>query len=177
MPDTQPLPDRLPPADRPPLRGRSNGGFPADWPAISRAAKQAAGGCCTGGVLTPSCRARHGSPDRLTGQPVALTLVHLNGWPHDVSPRNLRVWCQSCHREWWPLREDPAYWIESDMPMARFVHHLMAIPDLDELSGFVEGFRIQRLRLTVSQAEALQDRMHDLMRAAAPKYRPKPRRK
>ena len=58
------------------------------------------------------------------------------------------------------------------MPMSRFVHHLMAITSLDELSGFVDGFRIQRLRLTVSQAEALQNRMHTLMREAAAKPKP-----
>lgn len=71
--------------------------YPKDWPAISRAIRARAGGCCEGSPKYPECRARNGEPHPVTGSPVVLTVAHLDHDPGNCDSANLRAWCQRCH--------------------------------------------------------------------------------
>lgn len=86
-----------------PIRPENKDRYPADWPAISLAAKQAAGwrcactGQCGRGTHRGRCPNRHGQAAYGTGTKVVLTTAHLNHQPEDVHPDNLAVMCQGCH--------------------------------------------------------------------------------
>ncbi|MEV0493430.1 hypothetical protein [Streptomyces atratus] len=86
-----------------PIRPENKDRYPDDWPAISRAAKQAAAwrcactGQCGRGTHAGRCPNRHGRPAYGTGTTVILTTAHLNHQPEDVRPENLVVMCQGCH--------------------------------------------------------------------------------
>lgn len=86
-----------------PIRPENKSRYPADWPAISLAAKEAAGwrcactGQCGRGTHHGRCPNRHGQPAYGTGTTVVLTTAHLNHQPEDVRPDNLVAMCQGCH--------------------------------------------------------------------------------
>lgn len=71
--------------------------YPANWPQLSLALKQAAGWRCEGSPAYPDCRARHNHPHPVTGSTVILTVAHLDHNPANNDRGNLRVWCQRCH--------------------------------------------------------------------------------
>ncbi|WP_443068994.1 hypothetical protein [Streptomyces sp. NBC_01361] len=86
-----------------PIRPENKDRYPADWPAISLAAKEAAHwrcactGQCGRGTHDGRCPNRHGQAAYGTGTTVILTTAHLNHQPEDVRPDNLVVMCQGCH--------------------------------------------------------------------------------
>lgn len=80
-----------------PIRPENRARYPADWPAISRAVRAAAGNRCEGSPAYPDCRARNGQPHPVTGARVVLTVAHLDHRPENVDRANLRAWCQRCH--------------------------------------------------------------------------------
>lgn len=96
-----------------PIRAEEKGRYPADWPAISRAVKDAAGWrCeCTGECGSPRhddgtaplnaedgrCERAHGDFIPGTDKPVILTTAHLDHTPEHNSVGNLRAYCQLCH--------------------------------------------------------------------------------
>jgi hypothetical protein len=86
-----------------PIRPENRNRYPADWDAISRAAKDRAGwrcactGQCGRGTHTGRCPNRHGQPAYGTGTVVVLTTAHLNHTPEDCRPDNLVAMCQGCH--------------------------------------------------------------------------------
>lgn len=86
-----------------PIRPENKDRYPADWPAISLAAKQAAQwrcactGQCGRGTHQSRCPNRHGQAAYGTGTKVVLTTAHLNHQPEDVSEANLVAMCQGCH--------------------------------------------------------------------------------
>lgn len=59
--------------------------YPADWAAIAKRVKDAAGWCCV------ACGAPHGPP------PHVLTVHHLDHVPAHVDDTNLLACCQRCH--------------------------------------------------------------------------------
>jgi hypothetical protein len=69
--------------------------YPADWEAIARAVKDAAGWCCE------ACGAPHGP------SPHILTVHHINHDPGDCSDINVLACCQSCHLKCQSLRPRP----------------------------------------------------------------------
>ena len=108
-----------------PILAAARAGYPADWPAISRAVKERAHWHCQ------NCGARHGAwgardrhgrflevlPAAMArlghGKPpfmrrlsrggfvkvieVQLQACHLDQHPPNCDPANLRAWCQACH--------------------------------------------------------------------------------
>lgn len=90
-----------------PIRPENRDRYPADWPEISRAVKDAAGWrCeCTGECGRPDvhlapdgrCWNEHGQPNALTGARVVLTTAHLDHTPENCARSNLRAFCQGCH--------------------------------------------------------------------------------
>ncbi|MDQ0847735.1 hypothetical protein [Streptomyces sp. V1I6] len=86
-----------------PIRPENKDRYPDDWPAISLAAKEAAGwrcactGQCGRGTHPGRCPNRHGQAAYGTGTTVVLTTAHLNHEPEDVRPDNLVVMCAGCH--------------------------------------------------------------------------------
>lgn len=80
-----------------PIRPENRARYPADWPAISRAARERAGWRCEGSPAFPDCRAVNGEPHPVTGSRVVLTVGHLDHQPEHCDPSNLRAWCQRCH--------------------------------------------------------------------------------
>lgn len=80
-----------------PIRASERARYPADWKAISAAARERAGNCCEGSPLYPDCRAANGRPHPVTGSRVVLTTAHLDHQPENCDPSNLRAWCQRCH--------------------------------------------------------------------------------
>ena len=80
-----------------PIRAEERDRYPADWPAIAKAVKDAADWTCVGSPAFPDCRAKHGEPHPVTGSKVIITVAHLDHTPENVDPSNLRAWCQKCH--------------------------------------------------------------------------------
>lgn len=86
-----------------PIRPENRDRYPADWDAISRAAKDRADwrcactGHCGRGTHTGRCPNRHGHGAYDTGSLVILTTAHLNHQPEDCRPENLVPMCQGCH--------------------------------------------------------------------------------
>jgi hypothetical protein len=86
-----------------PIRPENRDRYPADWDAISRAAKDRANwqcactGQCGRGTHPGRCPNRHGEPAYGTGTLVILTTAHLNHTPEDCRPDNLVPMCQGCH--------------------------------------------------------------------------------
>jgi hypothetical protein len=90
-----------------PIRPENRERYPADWDAISLAAKEAAGWrcACAGVCGRPGahldedgrCRNVHGGKAFGTGSRVVLTTAHLNHLPEDCRPENLVPMCQGCH--------------------------------------------------------------------------------
>lgn len=80
-----------------PIRAENRARYPANWKAISKGKRQAAGDRCEGSPAFPYCRAKNGEPHPDTGSIVVLTVAHLNHQPEDCSDANLRAWCQRCH--------------------------------------------------------------------------------
>lgn len=80
-----------------PIRPENAARYPADWPEISQAVREAAGWRCEGSPAYPDCRAVNGQPHPVTGSIVVLTVAHLNHQPEDCARANLRAWCQRCH--------------------------------------------------------------------------------
>lgn len=92
-------------------------GYPANWPEISRAINERAGGRCEcegecGLHKTHPgprrCTERHGNKARWAAGYVVLTVAHLNHTPADCRPENLKAMCQRCH-----LRYDTDHHIHS----------------------------------------------------------------
>jgi len=90
-----------------PIRPENRNRYPADWPAISLAVKEAAGWRC-------ECRGECGRPNWHlgpdgrcenvhrhlavgTGSIVVLTTAHLDHTPENCERANLRAFCQGCH--------------------------------------------------------------------------------
>lgn len=71
--------------------------YPKNWKAISLAVRERAGWICEGSPAYPDCRAENGKPHPVTGSKVVLTVAHLDHDPPNVSPDNLKAWCQRCH--------------------------------------------------------------------------------
>lgn len=70
--------------------------YPADWDAIARAVKEAAGWKCE------ACGNPHG------GHPYVLTVDHVvDHDPMNVSPENLAALCQRCHLRRQGMRPKP----------------------------------------------------------------------
>jgi hypothetical protein len=61
------------------------------WKSISRLVVAHAGCRCE------NCGAQKGKPHPITGSRVILCTAHLDHRPENVSPENLRAWCQRCH--------------------------------------------------------------------------------
>lgn len=86
-----------------PIRPENRHRYPPGWPAISLAAKEAAGwrcackGQCGRGTHDGRCPNVHGQPAYGTGSRVVLTTAHLNHTPEDCRPENLVPMCQGCH--------------------------------------------------------------------------------
>lgn len=86
-----------------PIRPENRARYPKDWPAISKAAKEAAEwrcacrGECGRGTHTGRCPNRHGQPAYGTGSKVVLTTAHLDHTPENCDPANLVPMCQGCH--------------------------------------------------------------------------------
>ena len=80
-----------------PIRASERARYPADWKAISAAARERAGNCCEGSPLYPDCRAANGRPHPVTGSRVVLTTAHLDHQPENCADENLRALCQRCH--------------------------------------------------------------------------------
>lgn len=86
-----------------PIRPENRDRYPANWPEISLAAKEAAGwrcackGECGRGTHDGRCPNLHGQPAYGTGSKVVLTTAHLNHTPEDCRPENLVPMCQGCH--------------------------------------------------------------------------------
>ena len=91
-----------------PIRPENRDRYPADWPTISLAVREAAGWrCeCTGECGRPPghlagddgrCWNRKGEAAYGTGSTVVLTVAHLYHTPENCSEENLRAMCQGCH--------------------------------------------------------------------------------
>ncbi|ONK09287.1 hypothetical protein [Streptomyces sp. MP131-18] len=86
-----------------PIRPENRERYPANWPEISRSAKEAAGwrcactGQCGRGTHAGRCPNAHGQPAYSTGSLVVLTTAHLNHQPEDCRESNLVPMCQGCH--------------------------------------------------------------------------------
>lgn len=87
-----------------PIRPESKDRYPANWPEISKATKERAGGQCEClgecGRRTHDgsrCPNVHGQPAYGTGSTVVLTAAHLDHVPEHCDPANLRAFCQGCH--------------------------------------------------------------------------------
>jgi hypothetical protein len=86
-----------------PIRPENRDRYPADWPEISRAAKERAGwrcacaGECGRSTHTGRCPNVHGQPAYGTGSLVVLTTAHLDHTPENCDPSNLVPMCQGCH--------------------------------------------------------------------------------
>ena len=85
-----------------PIRPENKDRYPADWDAISRAAKDAAGWRCAcrgecGRGHEGRCPNCHGEPAYGTGSRVVLTTAHLNHQPEDCTASNLVPMCNGCH--------------------------------------------------------------------------------
>ena len=80
-----------------PIRAENRDRYPADWPAIAKRIKEAAGWCCVGSPAYPACRAAHGAAHPATGALVVLTVAHLDHQPEHCDDANLCAWCQRCH--------------------------------------------------------------------------------
>lgn len=80
-----------------PIRADLKPLYPPDWPAISRARREAAGWRCEGSPLYPDCRAEHGKRHPVTGSVVVLTVAHVDHDPTNNAAENLRAWCARCH--------------------------------------------------------------------------------
>jgi 5-methylcytosine-specific restriction endonuclease McrA len=65
--------------------------YPRNWKAISRWVIARAGHRCQ------ACGTEQGQPNPVTGSNVRLGAAHLDHRPENVSPANLRAWCQRCH--------------------------------------------------------------------------------
>jgi 5-methylcytosine-specific restriction endonuclease McrA len=65
--------------------------YPRNWQTICRAVIARAKFRCE------SCGAKPGTPHPITGSKVVLGVAHLDHQPENVSPANLRAWCQRCH--------------------------------------------------------------------------------
>ena len=85
-----------------PIRAENRSRYPKDWPAISRAIRERAGGRCefidAGTGLR--CEALNGEPHPLTGSRVVLTVAHLDHQPENCDPANLLAACQRCHNRY-----------------------------------------------------------------------------
>lgn len=85
-----------------PIRPENRHRYPADWPEISRAAKDRAGWRCAcrgecGRGHPGRCPNRHGGAAYGTGSTVVLTTAHLDHTPEHCDPHNLVPMCQGCH--------------------------------------------------------------------------------
>lgn len=69
-----------------PIRAEERDRYPADWPAIAKAIKDAADWTCVGSPAFPDCRAKHGEPHPVTGSKVIITVAHLDHTPENVDP-------------------------------------------------------------------------------------------
>lgn len=65
--------------------------YPRNWKQISRSVITRAGYRCE------ACGAEQGKPNPVSGSRVSLGAAHLDHWPENVSPSNLRSLCQRCH--------------------------------------------------------------------------------
>ncbi|MFC7478055.1 hypothetical protein ACFQS7_27155 [Dankookia sp. GCM10030260] len=65
--------------------------YPRDWKWISRWVITRAEYRCE------ACGAEQGKPHPVSGSKVILGTAHLDHRPENVSPDNLRAWCQRCH--------------------------------------------------------------------------------
>jgi 5-methylcytosine-specific restriction endonuclease McrA len=65
--------------------------YPRNWKRISRSVITRAGYRCE------ACGAEQGKPHPVSGSIVILGVAHLDHRPENVSPDNLRAWCQRCH--------------------------------------------------------------------------------
>src|SRR3712207_5999709 len=65
--------------------------YPWNWRQISRSVIARAGYRCE------ACGAEQGKPNPVSGSKVILGAAHLDHRPENVSPDNLRAWCQRCH--------------------------------------------------------------------------------
>ena len=78
------------------------GDYPSNWDEISLAIRERAQGqCeCTGecGLHRGNrCQERDGEKAMYASGMVILTVAHLNHYPPDVRPENLRAMCNTCH--------------------------------------------------------------------------------
>lgn len=91
-----------------PIRPENRDRYPADWPEISLAVKEAAGwrceckGECGRAVdhlsdIDWRCWNHHNQAAYGTGSLVVLTTAHLDHTPENCSIENLRAMCQGCH--------------------------------------------------------------------------------
>lgn len=80
-----------------PIRPENRARYPANWPDIARAVKEAAGYACVGSTAYPDCKVLDGMAHPVTGSVVVLTVAHLDHTPENCEPENLRCWCQRCH--------------------------------------------------------------------------------
>jgi 5-methylcytosine-specific restriction endonuclease McrA len=65
--------------------------YPRNWKRISRSVITRAEYRCE------ACGAEQGKPHPVSGSKVILGAAHLDHRPENVSPDNLRAWCQRCH--------------------------------------------------------------------------------
>ncbi len=81
-----------------PIKPENRKLYPANWKTeIRPAILKRAGNRCEGSPRYPDCRAENGKPHPVTGSRVVLTIAHLDHWPPNCDPANLRAWCQRCH--------------------------------------------------------------------------------
>lgn len=92
-----------------PIRPENRDRYPANWPDIAKAAKDAAQWLCicdgrcgwrncganAGGFF--KCYAEHGEPHPITGTTAVLTVAHLDHTPEHCDDDNLMPMCQGCH--------------------------------------------------------------------------------
>lgn len=87
--------------------------YPADWPVISlRIRKERARDRCEcdgrcGRIIpdhepdpitsAPRCTAWQGEPSEISGEPIVLTVAHLDHDPEHSTDENLLAMCQACH--------------------------------------------------------------------------------
>lgn len=90
-----------------PIRPENKDRYPENWPEISKAIKERAGGQCEClgecGRRTHDgsrCPNVHGQPAYGTGSTVVLTTAHLDHQPEHCDPANLRALCQACHNSY-----------------------------------------------------------------------------
>lgn len=65
--------------------------YPRDWKRIGHAVIARAGHRCE------ACGTGQGEPNPASGSKVVLGAAHLDHWPENVHPGNLRAWCQRCY--------------------------------------------------------------------------------